>query len=97
VFATVIEFDRRKANFVGMEGGEGIGETGWALVECGVKGGHRIKVRAHRWSSLHGLFTTTYYLFLLVVVSFMVNHFLSDAMMLIKLSKRVGVDEELAV
>ena len=49
------------------------------------------------------LFTWPFYnyllaiLFLLVVVSFMVNHFLSDAMMLIKLRKRVGVDEELAV
>ena len=38
MFATVIEFNRRKANFVRMEGGEGIGETGWAL-------GHRMKVR----------------------------------------------------
>ncbi len=31
--ATDVEFGPRKATFVGMECGEGIGETGWALVE----------------------------------------------------------------
>jgi hypothetical protein len=33
VLATDIKFDPRKATFVGMECGEGIGEMGWALVE----------------------------------------------------------------
>jgi hypothetical protein len=33
VLATDVEFDPRKATFVGMERGEGIDETGWALVE----------------------------------------------------------------
>jgi hypothetical protein len=31
--ATDVEFDPRKATFVGMECGEEIGERGWALVE----------------------------------------------------------------
>ena len=31
--ATDVKFDPGKATFVGMECGEGIGETGWVLVE----------------------------------------------------------------
>ena len=33
MLATDIEFDPHKETFVGMECGEGIGETGWALAE----------------------------------------------------------------
>ena len=40
--ATDVEFDPRKATFIGMECGEGIGETEMGV--GGVKGGHRMKV-----------------------------------------------------